>query len=167
MRLNLREILHVPGASLPFSFSLDLSGLDFYGEHPFRAPVQVSGSVRNVAGALMLQGVAAASLHLCCDRCLKEFDRDLELPVETLLAETLEDEESEEIVLLDKGEVDLDEVFTTALILTMDSKHLCSENCKGLCPRCGADLNQGPCGCKPEIDPRLAALGRLLDKEPE
>ena len=41
---------------------------------------------------------------------------------------------------------------------------LCAEDCKGLCRRCGAKLNLGPCGCKPEIDPRLAALGRLLDK---
>ncbi len=51
----------------------------------------------------------------------------------TLLAETLEDEENDDIVLLEHGEVDLDEVFTTALVLAMDSKHLCAEDCKGLC----------------------------------
>ena len=67
------------------------------------------------------------------------------------------------ILLLDNGTVDLDEVFTTALVLAMDSKHVCSEDCKGLCATCGADLNEGPCGCKPEIDPRFAALAQLLD----
>ena len=82
-------------------------------------------------------------------------------------AETLEDEENDEILLLDNGTVDLDEVFTTALVLAMDSKHVCSEDCKGLCATCGADLNEGPCGCKPEIDPRFAALAQLLDKESE
>ena len=167
MRLNLREILHTPGASLPFAFQMDLSELDFYGERPVREPVQVSGTVRNMADALVLEGAAETTLDLVCDRCLKSFRQAMRVPVETLLAETLEDEENDEILLLDNGEVDLDEVFTTALVLAMDSKHVCSEDCKGLCATCGADLNEGPCGCKPEIDPRFAALAQLLDKENE
>ena len=131
MRLDLRPILHVPGASAPFSFQLDLSELDFYGVRPFTGPVQVTGQVRNRADALVLTGGAAAVLDL------------------------------------DHGEVDLDEVFTTAVVLDMDTTHLCREDCKGLCHRCGADLNEGPCGCKPEVDPRFAALAQLLDKESE
>ena len=115
MRLDLRSILHVPGASLPFSFALDLSGLDFYGERPFVGPVQVSGTVRNQADALVLEGTAETTLELVCDRCLKPFCRDMRVPVDSLLAETLEDEENDEILLLDNGTVDLDEVFTTAL----------------------------------------------------
>ena len=47
----------------------------------------------------------------------------------------------------------------------MDGKHLCSEDCKGLCPTCGKDLNEGPCGCGKEVDPRLAVLAKLLDKD--
>ncbi len=167
MRLDLRPILHVPGASLPFDFSLDLSGLDFYGERPFTQPVRVSGSVRNMADALLLEGKAETTLSLVCDRCLRPFRQEMDLPVETLLAEALEDEENDEIVLLTDGQVDLDEVFTTAAVLAMDAKHVCSEDCKGLCPTCGADLNQGPCGCRPEGDPRFAALAQLLDKENE
>ena len=99
MRLDLRSILHVPGASLPFSFALDLSGLDFYGEHPFAGPVQVSGTVRNQADALVLEGTAETTLELVCDRCLKPFCRDMRVPVDSLLAETLEDEENDEILL--------------------------------------------------------------------
>ena len=167
MRLDLRPILHVPGASLPFDFSLDLSGLDFYGERPFTQPVRVRGSVRNMADALLLEGKAETTLSLVCDRCLRPFRQEMCLPVETLLAEVLEDEENDEIVLLTDGQVDLDEVFTTAAVLAMDVKHVCSEDCKGLCPTCGADLNQGPCGCRPEGDPRFAALAQLLDKENE
>ena len=167
MRLDLRSIIHVPGASLPFQFELDLSGLDFYGEKPFAHPVRVSGAVRNMADALLLEGTAETTLELACDRCLKPFSQELTLPVSTLLAEKLEDEENDEIVLLENGEADLDEIFTTALVLSMDAKHVCSEDCKGLCPTCGANLNDGPCGCRKEIDPRLAALAQLLDKENE
>ena len=167
MRLDLRSIIHVPGASLPFQFELDLSGLDFYGEKPFAHPVRVSGAVRNMADALLLEGTAETTLELACDRCLKPFSQELTLPVSTLLAEELEDEENDEIVLLENGEADLDEIFTTALVLSMDAKHVCSDDCKGLCPTCGANLNDGPCGCRKEIDPRLAALAQLLDKENE
>ena len=165
MRLNLKEILHVPGASLPFESQLDLTELDFYGERPFAHPVAIHGTVRNMADALLLEGSADTTLELVCDRCLKPFQEELHLPVSTLLAETLEDEENDEIVLLEGGCVDLDELFTTALVLSMDSKHVCSEDCKGLCATCGANLNEGPCGCRKEIDPRLAALAQLLDKD--
>ena len=167
MRLDLREILHVPGASLPFQFQMDLSDLDFYGEKPVTEPVEVSGTVRNMADALLLEGEAVTTLDLICDRCLKPYREELRVPVDSLLAETLEDEENDEIILLDNGEVDLDEVFTTALVLAMDVKHICSEDCKGLCATCGKDLNEGPCGCKPDVDPRFAALAQLLDKETE
>ncbi|WP_191433790.1 YceD family protein [Flavonifractor sp. An112] len=165
MRFNLKEILHVPGASLPFESQLDLSDLDFYGERPFAHPIVIHGTVRNMAGALMLEGSADTTLELVCDRCLKPFRQELRLPVSALLAETLEDEENDEIVLLEDGAVDLDEVFTTALVLSMDSKHVCDQDCKGLCATCGANLNEGPCGCRKEIDPRLAALAQLLDKD--
>ncbi len=167
MRLDLRPILRTPGASLPFQFRLDLSGMDFYGARPFAHPVRVSGAVRNMAGALSLEGTAETTLELTCDRCLKPFSQPLALPVSTLLAEELEDEENDEIVLLEDGAADLDEIFTTALVLSMDAKHLCSEDCKGLCPTCGADLNLGPCQCRKEPDPRFAALAQLLDKENE
>ena len=80
-------------------------------------------------------------------------------------ARELQNEESDEIVLLEDGKTDAGELARTAFILGMDSKTLCSEDCKGLCPRCGADWNLGPCSCKKEPDPRLAALASLLENK--
>ena len=169
MRLNLKNIINVPGGVCPFSYALDLSDLEFGGANPIDHPVQVTGQVRNMAGALVLEGTAATTLHLVCDRCAKPFAREKTVRLETLLAQELADERSDdEIVLLDGDEVDLDDVATTAFVLAMDSKNLCSEDCKGICPGCGADLNAEPCRCKPEVDPRLAVLAQLLeDKESE
>ena len=164
MYLDLREIIHTPGESREFHYELDLSQVELYGEKPFDRPIQVSGVVRNMAGALELEGRAESVLDTRCDRCLKPITVTLDVPVNTLLAEELEDEENDEIILLEKGGVELDEIFSTACILNLDGKHLCSEDCKGLCGKCGADLNKGPCGCKKELDPRLAVLERLLDK---
>ena len=74
--------------------------------------------------------------------------------------------ESGDIVLLDKsGELDLDGLMTEVFLLEMDTKNLCSEDCRGLCPGCGVDLNHEPCRCKKEIDPRLAKLAQLLEKQ--
>lgn len=170
MRLDLRDIIHTPGASRDFGYELDLSLVELFGEKPFDRPVEISGTVRNMAGALELKGLAQSVLDVRCDRCLKPITVDLRVPVETLLAEELanaNDPDSDDIVLLEDGQADLDEIFTTACVLSLDSKHLCREDCKGLCPTCGKDLNEGPCRCGKELDPRLAVLAKLLDKEPQ
>ena len=166
MRLDLRDVILVPDAEKSFQCQVDLSNLEFYGRKPIVRPVLAQGRVVNHAGALVLNGTARSELDLVCDRCGKEFSREKVVPLDMLLADTLEQEDSEdEIFLLDGNELDLDELVTTAFVLAMDTKNLCSEDCKGLCAKCGADLNLGPCGCRPEVDPRLAALAQLLDKE--
>ena len=166
MRLDLRDVILVPDAEKSFQCQVDLSDLEFYGRKPIVRPVLAQGSVVNHVGALVLNGTARSELDLVCDRCGKEFSQEKVVALDMLLADELEQEDSEdEIFLLDGNELDLDELVTTAFVLAMDTKNLCSEDCKGLCAKCGADLNLGPCGCRPEVDPRLAALAQLLDKE--
>ena len=167
MRLDLRDIIHVPDARKDFQFQLDLSQLDFYGSNPIAHPVLAEGSVTNHAGALVLEGTASSILDLTCDRCGKAFSREKAVKLDSLVAQELEDEENDDILLLEGTELDLDEAVTTAFVLAMDTKNLCSDDCKGLCAKCGADLNLGPCGCRPEVDPRLAALAQLLDNKAE
>lgn len=163
MRLDLRNVIHVPGAKVPFAFSLDLSGRAFYGQKPISRPILAEGEVYNRAGALTLAGCATTLLDLTCDRCATEFARETAIPFEFLLAETLEDEENDEIILIEDGSIDLGELVTTTFILGLDTKNLCSDDCVGLCATCGKNLNEGPCSCKPEVDPRFAALAQLLD----
>lgn len=164
MRLNLNPILHVPGGSLPFLFHLDLSDLEFYGRKPIVNPVAVKGRVRNQAGALVLEGDVSSLLELVCDRCGKPFAREKTARLDALLATSLENEDNDDIILLEDGQLDLGELAATAFVLEMDSKNLCDEDCRGLCPGCGVNLNEEPCRCSKETDPRLAALARLLDK---
>lgn len=165
MVIDVRPILHTPGKRLDFRFELDLSGLEFDGRRPVSRPVAVEGEIRNTADLLELELTARTTLDAVCDRCRKEFSLEKEISYGCMLAEELQNEESDEIVLLEDGKTDAGDLARTAFILGMDSKILCSEDCKGLCPRCGADLNLGPCSCKREPDPRLAALASLLDKK--
>ena len=165
MIVDVRPILHTPGKSLEFRFALDLSDLEFDGRTPAVRPVEVEGEVRNTADLLTLALRARTTLDAVCDRCGKDFPLDKEVEYRCMLAEELQNEESDEIVLLEDGKVDAGDLARTAFILGMDSKILCSEDCKGLCPRCGADLNLGPCSCQREPDPRLAALAKLLENK--
>ena len=165
MVIDVRPILHTTGKRLDFRFDLDLSDLEFDGRYPVSRPVLVEGEVRNTADLLELALTVRTTLDAVCDRCGKEFLLEKEAEYRCMLAEELQNEESDEIVLLEDGKTDAGELARTAFILGMDSKTLCSEDCKGLCPRCGADLNLGPCSCKREPDPRLAALASLLENK--
>lgn len=164
MKLDLKDVILVPGAVLPFEFQLDLSQLEFGGEQPITEPVAVSGQVRNMAGALVLNARASTTLSLTCDRCSKPFRREKTVEYETLLAAELEQEEDQgDIVLLEGDMLDVGALMTDTFILEMDTKNLCSEECKGLCPGCGVDLNTTPCRCEKEVDPRLAALAKFFE----
>ena len=167
MLLSVRKIINTPGEKLSFQFSMDLSCVEFGGYCPVVEPVVVTGNVRNMAGALVMAGAAETTLHTFCDRCGKPLILSKTVPFEHLLAEELanEEESDDEIILLEDGNVDVEEVARTAFILGMDTKTLCSDDCKGLCSTCGADLNLGPCGCKKEADPRLAVLAKLLQTD--
>ena len=165
MLFDVKSILHAPGKQLDFQFQMDLSDAEFGGRYPVSRPVEVTGQVRNTAGVLDLDLTARTMLDAVCDRCGKEFLQEKEERFSCMLAEELENGENDEIVLLENGMVDVGDLARTAFILGMDTKTLCSEDCKGLCPRCGADLNLGPCSCKKEMDPRLAVLAKLLENK--
>ena len=165
MLLDVRSILHTPGKRLEFQFELDLTDVEFFGRHPVTEAVEVQGEVRNTADILDLNLTTHTVLDAMCDRCGKEFRQDKEISYSCILAEEIQNENNDEIVLLEDGKVDVEDLARTAFILGMDTKTLCSEDCKGLCSRCGADLNLGPCSCKKEVDPRLAALAKLLENK--
>lgn len=148
---------------MDFHYVMDLSDVEMNGQYPAQEPVDVTGIISNTAGMLELSMAASTTLDAQCDRCANPIRLPKTVQFHCMLAEELENGENDEIVLLEDGEVDVGDLARTAFILEMDAKFLCSEDCKGLCPRCGADLNLGPCTCKKEVDPRLAALAKLLE----
>ncbi len=165
MLIDLRDIMQRPGAGKSFVFDLDLSDMDFYGIRPISEPIHVEGEVNNHAGLLMMTGSAETTLHVNCDRCGKPFLKPMSIAFEHMLADHLEDEENDEIILLKAGVLDAGDAVTDDIVYGMDSSNLCKEDCKGRCFRCGKDLNEGECDCKPELDPRMAVLAKLLEKQ--
>lgn len=166
MLLSVKNIMASPGGSIPFETALDLHDMTFGGCCPVSEPVRCSGKVRNTAGVLELTGELHTILHGVCDRCSAPFDRAFSCAVSAVLVEDDENDDFENpwTFSLQDGHADLDDILTTAFVLNMDSKLLCREDCRGYCFKCGANLNTGSCTCKPETDPRLAVLQKLLNK---
>ncbi|HPS75387.1 MAG TPA: DUF177 domain-containing protein [Oscillospiraceae bacterium] len=165
MRLDLSQIIEIPGGSVPFSCVLDTGDLDFEQVKAYRSAPHAEGCVRNTAGILELTGTIEAAMKCVCDRCGGEYDTVKETALSALLSEDDSEEDDPDVFPLEGDSIDLTEILRTLFILDMDSKFLCSPDCRGLCPVCGKNLNLGPCGCGKETDPRMAVLEQLLDKE--
>ncbi|MGE4354063.1 MAG: DUF177 domain-containing protein [Oscillospiraceae bacterium] len=166
MRLNLNEIIEIPGSQVPFGCELDTGRLFLPSVKSFVHPPKAEGFVKNTAGALTLVGDISAEMVRICDRCTCEYHQKKVLPVEAQLATELQDEENPDIFPVDAdGWLNLSDVLETCFILDMEAKSLCKPDCAGLCQTCGANLNLGKCGCRAETDPRLAVLGQLLDMD--
>ena len=166
MLLGLSGIIDCPGAPLPFSTSVDLSDLQYGACYPVSEPVLAAGTVRNTAGVLVMTGSIETTIHGTCDRCASDFDREIHFPIDVVLVTEMANEENEDewVFPLEGDSADLDDIVRTVFVLNLDSKLLCKEDCKGLCHRCGKNLNEGPCNCQKELDPRFAALKQLLEK---
>ena len=166
MLLGLAKIMDCPGASIPFSASIDLHDLCYGITYPVSEPVEAAGTVRNTAGVLVMTGSIRTTLHGICDRCAAEFTRDVEFPIDVVLVEELSNEENEDewVFPLEGDSADLEDIIRTVFVLNMDSKLLCKEDCKGVCGGCGRNLNREACSCQKELDPRFAALKQLLKK---
>ena len=163
MRLNLREIIEIPGGSVPFECKLETEGLDFPSIKEYKGKPYAEGRVYNEAGVLKLEGLLQAEMTCICDRCGTEFESIKETPLDATIVEE-DSEDNPELFVLEGDEIDLSEILSTCFILDMETKFLCREDCKGLCSTCGKNLNLGPCECRKPIDPRFAVLEQLLDK---
>jgi len=158
MFLELEPIFNTPGGCLPFRYPL--TGFD--GLLPLAAPPLISGQARNRAGIVTLEGQAELRMEALCDRCAAPFAYEARVSFEHTLVLSRNSDENDDLVLLGGPRWSPDGLVWEDIVLSLPPKLLCRPGCKGLCPRCGKNLNEGPCPCQPEADPRLAALQNLL-----
>lgn len=130
---------------------------------------RVVGSITDDSGYMRLKLQASLAYHGECARCLAPIDGVFSLDFErTVTTEGTIDEDrleelEDEYVVLNGSELSVDEALCEELSLAFPTKQLCSEDCPGLCSKCGKPLRDGACGCSTvDIDPRLAVLASLL-----
>ena len=175
MAIDMRTLLsgEVTRLTFDYSFSLTEGSFDFDTEIDgvvFTTPARVRGGIVNMGGYIGLKAAVSVEYNAECARCLKPLERSFEVELERTvvnrgeLVNTSDDEADDYIQIVD-GMLELDAVAAEQLMMEFPMKEVCSDDCKGLCFKCGKDLNEGDCGCvKKEIDPRLAILQKLLEK---
>lgn len=152
MQIELKQLFDIVGERKEIDYALDLSGDEAYGTRPFQTPVRVKGELFNRAGVVTAKLDIRFTLHVACDRCLVDFTRDFELGLTQILVteqpqfESSLDWDAEHFVA-ENYRLDVDELVRSYLLLELPMKMLCKEDCRGLCPVCGANLNEGSCKC--------------------
>ena len=136
--------------------------------------VHLSGEVHKDGRGFAFSGDIASMATLACSRCLEPYAMPLDMHFDLLYTaepedddrggETRVDEDSFTEVHFDGAKIDLDSLLSEQIYLALPLKPLCREDCRGLCPRCGVNLNAGDCGCPAEKapDPRLAVLKKFV-----
>jgi uncharacterized protein len=122
-------------------------------------PVRLEATLEAVEGGIVVNGTVTAEWAGECRRCLTPIAGSVTAEVEEIFVSEPEDGETYPI---EGHHIDLEPMVREAAVLALPLAPLCRPDCAGLCPTCGADLNQGPCGCAPSTgDPRWAALDVL------
>ena len=163
MKWNVRKVFTREETHMPIEDKIDLSEMVFQNTFPIQKPVVVTGSVSGAGSVVILRMKMEYCFNGQCDRCLELVEQTATVEAEHILVTSVEDEDNDDLVVVDQFMLDLDELVCDDVWIELPSKCLCKPDCQGLCPRCGKNLNQGPCGCSgKETDPRLAALTALL-----
>jgi uncharacterized protein len=171
------ETLSEAGKPFEHTYGPDEIVLD-EDEARLSSEIKVEGSARRKGEEVRVVGKIKGEAEVLCDRCLApsrlpfevEFDASF-IPRESAAAR------GENVELLtgdltlasyEDGAVDVDELVREQILLALPTRRLCREECKGLCPKCGADLNAAECSCEQsETDPRWSALAGWKDKSRE
>ncbi len=159
MDISVKKLLSGELRELNFDFEIPMD----YSENGYTVNKNaiVKGTVRDMGGYMQLDAECKVGYETSCARCLKDLSGDCTLDISKPLAVKLEseDEEGEYIIIGENSVINIDELITEELLLSLPLRSLCKEDCLGLCPKCGCNKNERECGCiTKEIDPRWAIL---------
>ena len=174
MKLDLRPLL-AGDRLLTFEYELPLDTdptdtQSFLYGVSFPSPMKVKGDITNTAGYMRMQLTASLDSEAKCARCLADVDGSFTFDLEKTVAPKevladLDEDRLDDYAIIEDGFLDVDMYVREQLEMEFPLRFLCHDDCKGLCQRCGKNLNEGECDCaKKEIDPRMAPLQRLLDE---
>lgn len=152
MILQLKRIFERIGDGIDICGEIPLEELrELGGCESFVTPVSLKGRAVNRAGMVSLDYTAGVTVRHLCDRCLDEFDREYSFGFSHILTRS-EAPEGDDDVYCEGGVLDMNELAISDLLVEFPTKVVCREDCKGLCPVCGCNLNREQCGCAENPD---------------
>lgn len=166
MKIDLTNLFNGCNESVSVDYSLNLQNLSYGTYQPLQKEVKVKGSVYQKADVVYLDVSVSFEFIGVCDRCAEDLKKDYCFKLNKILVPCVEsDADFDDYIVVENGVLNLDELVEEEIQLFLPSKMLCRDDCKGLCAKCGKNLNLGNCDCKKDVDPRMAALLQLLDEE--
>ena len=171
MQINMSELFSAEGRSKTYQVPIGLKEIRWNrGRYPvLQADTALLTVVHTKNRKMKVTGSVSLHVEIPCDRCLKPVEYPFELSLEREIDTNATDEER--IAALDEQPfvqgylLDVDRLVYDELIVNMPMKVLCRQDCKGVCPKCGADRNLRDCGCDlTELDPRMSVIRDLFSK---
>ncbi len=165
MVLDISRILKSPGDSMDFDGSIDMSSDMFSKMHIQNvSSLTVRGIVKNISGVVDVEAEGMFTYTVPCDRCGDLTDRKLVFKITENFVKVLEEESALDAMVLDGDTIDLKDIAEREAFANLPLKNLCREDCKGLCLKCGANLNNSSCNCtEDEWNPQFEILKGLFD----
>ena len=166
MIIDLSSIIKDYGGTMPLNIKVCLENTDFLGEE-FKFPqgLDVNGKITNNTKSLQLEASVTGNIKVLCARCRKEILESISFDISEVLVreEEAENQIDEDVIVYQGHTVDVEDIVMNNFFMNVSGKFLCSDDCKGLCPKCGQDLNEKLCNCKDdEIDPRWQGLAEIM-----
>lgn len=164
IRINVAEIKKRLVGSKTFAYELTPDELDITDtDFKVTAPIQLEGVVENAGDVILLKADVKTEIERTCGRCLKVFTEPLAAQVVEKFYPAGAENIENDAFIYESDLLDITEPVRESLLLAVPLQSLCREDCRGLCPVCGADRNEGDCGCDATtVDPRLAALKQFI-----
>jgi uncharacterized protein len=165
MRIDVGALLEQESGIMDFAVDGKLDEFVTNGDS-WKLPwsVHVEGTISNSDGILNMKGIITGAILLRCDRCLETFVWPLFIKLEEEFAHTAVSD-GDVLNIYDGNYLDIDSIIYNDIVLEIPMKSLCTLECKGLCQKCGANLNYQRCECECEnADIRLAGLSNWFDK---
>ena len=167
MLINLSDVLTSEGRQVKREVPLEMTGFG-NGQERFEITNKspVSFTFTNVEkGKARVSGSAELTFRTCCDRCLTEVSTVLGLDFNRLVtAPGVEDEEADDLEFMDGYQLDVEAFIHNEILVNWPAKILCRDDCKGICPKCGQNLNIRDCGCDTFVpDPRMAVIQDIFN----
>ncbi len=161
MKVNILPLLRGEKDRIPFSLRTDIASVT---PDVVSGTAETVGAVYSEAGRIVLEADIVMDINAVCGRCGEETNHKPETRISRTVTDGSSEDDPDCIAADGNGDVDIDEAVFDAVLLSMPMRFLCREDCRGLCPVCGVNLNDSSCSCVAETpDPRLAKLREYLE----
>lgn len=170
MLVQLSEIMNIPEGMITKQIPIDADSFAVNGcDYPISQKEDVIIRLTNLGNRkVLVEAKTNLALAVPCDRCLENVTVPMEIElvkeINFALTEEQRAEDLDEISYVTGYDLDVDKIIYEEVLIGFPMKVLCSEDCKGICKVCGANRNQGECGCdRTELDPRMSAIRDIFN----